>query len=481
MTDGISLEMLAFNLKLLGRKSRKKVLVSAGKQENKKRMLPAIKQFLALEVDIYSTPGTHKFLLDRGIETTEIHKITDRHAPNILTFLKENRFDLVINVLTGDDDYDEASDAKLIRKLCIENGIPLITDIDVGIATLEQIVADTTKGTFRYKLSDNSEPWNLHLHFMEAVERLGGIANHHAHFDKAYLINMENLRLSQYDMQKKWEIYRYLKENYTYDDLVERISRGLDKMIEQGVTYCRTMVDADSTVGLLPVTAAMEVKKRYAGRIVFEVGVQPLQGVLDPASYEQYAEACRLADFCGGLPSRDRPRPEAHLDIVLDLAKRLNKPVDVHVDQENNPLENETELLAAKTIEHGMQGMVYGVHAISVGAKEEREQDRIIAKILEAGMSIIICPSAALSMAKLPMSAPLHNSIAPFPKLHAAGVRCYLGVDNIHDLFMPMVDGDIWTECRMLMEACRFYDIATVAKWACAKPASFKEAPALAA
>ena len=140
-------------------------------------------------------PGTHKFLSDRGIETTEIHKITDRRAPNILTFLKENRFDLVINVLTGDDDYDEASDAKLIRKLCIENGIPLITDADVGIATLEQIVADTTKGTFRYKLADNSEPWNLQLHFMEAVERLGGIANHHAHFDKAYLINMDNLRL----------------------------------------------------------------------------------------------------------------------------------------------------------------------------------------------------------------------------------------------------------------------------------------------
>ncbi|HWJ20570.1 MAG TPA: amidohydrolase family protein [Geobacterales bacterium] len=478
MNDGISLEMLAFNLKLLGRKSRKKVLISAGKAENKKRMLPAIQQFLELEVDIYSTPGTHNFLAIYGIESIEIHKITDRRSPNILTFLNENRFDLVINVLTGDNDYDESSDANLIRKLCIENGIPLITDCDVGIATLQQIFRDTSKGTFRYKLSDNSEPWNLRLHFMEAVEKLGGIANHHAHFDKAYLINMENLRLSQVDMQKKWEIYRYLKENYTHDDLVERISRGLERMIEQGVTYCRTMVDADSTVGLLPIMAAVEVKKRYADKITFEVGVQPLQGVLDRASYEQYAEACAMADYCGGLPSRDRPRPEAHLDIVLDLAKRLGKPVEVHVDQENNPLENETELLAAKTIEHGMQGRVFGIHAISVGAKEEREQDRIIAKILEADMGIVICPSAALSMSKLQMNAPLHNSIAPFPKLHQAGVRCYLGIDNIADLFMPMVDGDIWTECRMLMEACRFYDINTVAKWACAKPIPSQAQPA---
>jgi cytosine/adenosine deaminase-related metal-dependent hydrolase len=241
-------------------------------------------------------------------------------------------------------------------------------------------------------------------------------------------------------------------------------------MIQQGVTYCRTMVDADSTVGLLPMRAALEVKKRYADRILFEIGVQPLQGVLDPASYEQFAEACALADYCGGLPSRDRPKPEKHLDVILQLAKKLGKPVDVHIDQENNPLENETELLAEKTIEHGMQGRVFGVHAISLGAKDEREQDRIIEKVKEADMGIIICPSAALSMKQLPMTAPLHNSIAPFVKLRQAGVRTYLGIDNVHDLFMPMVDGDIWTECRMLMEACRFYDIDQVAEWACAKP-----------
>jgi cytosine/creatinine deaminase len=470
MAHATSLELLAFNLKLLGPKSRKNVLVSAGKPESKKRMLPAIRRILELDVDLYATPGTHRFFVENNVRSTEIHKITDGRSPNILTFLKANRFDLVINVLTGDDDYDESSDARLIRKLSIENGIPLITDYDVAIATLDQIVIDSERGTYRYKLADDSEPWNLRLHFLEEVEKRGGIACHHAHFDKAYLITRENLRLSQVDMEKKWELYKYLKENYTHDDLVERIGRGVETMIGQGVTYCRTMVDADSTVGLLPIKAALEVKKRYAGRILFEVGVQPLQGVLDPASYEQYAEACRMADYCGGLPSRDNPQGAKHLDVILELAKKLGKPVDVHVDQENNPLQQETELLAAKTIEHGMQGRVFGIHAISVGAKEEREQNRIIEKIVEADLGIIICPSAALSMKQLPMTAPLHNSIAPYPKLREAGVRCYMGVDNVHDLFMPMVDGDIWTECRMLMEACRFYDIDVISEWACARP-----------
>jgi cytosine deaminase len=469
MTQATSLELLAFNLKLLGSRRRKRLLISAGRLEDKRRILPLLRRLLALDVDLYATPGTHDFLADGGIESVEIHKINDNRSPNILTFLKADRFDLVVNILTGDEDYDEASDARLIRKLSIENGIPLITDCEVAIATLEQVIIDAQHGTYRYKIADESEPWNMQAHFLENAGRLGGIANHHAHFDKAYLVTRDNLRLSQVDLQKKWEIYRYLKENYTHNDLVERISRGLEAMIKQGVTYCRTMVDADSTVGLLPLRAALEVKQRYADQILFEVGVQPLQGVLDPKSYEQYAEACVLADYCGGLPSRDRPQAEKHLDVVLALAKKLRKPVDVHVDQENNPLENETELLALKTIEHGMQGQVFGVHAISVSAKEEREQDRIIAKVLEADMGIIICPSAALSMKQLSMNGPLHNSIAPYERLRDAGVRCYLGVDNVHDLFMPMVDGNIWTECRILMEACRFYDIEAVAEWACAK------------
>ena len=124
---------------------------------------------------------------------------------------------------------------------------------------------------------------------------------------------MENLRLSQVDMQKKWELYRFLKENYTPADLVERISRGVEKMIGQGVTYCRTMVDADSTVKLLPIQAALKVKELYRGRIKFEVGVQPLQGVLEPESYKYFEQArAEMAEFSqwAVLPSRISPQPE---------------------------------------------------------------------------------------------------------------------------------------------------------------------------
>ena len=110
-----------------------------------------------------------------------------------------------------------------------------------------------------------------------------------------------------------------------------------------------------------------------------------------------------------------------------------------------------------------------GVHAISLAAKFPREQDRICKIVKDAGMQIVVCPSAALSMKPHPKAAPIHNSIAPVAKLMEHDIDICMGIDNIADLFMPVVDGDMWFECRALMETCRFYDLEQVARWACNK------------
>lgn len=468
MTLDNTIEILTLNLKLLGHKTQKNILISAGHRGDKLRMLFRIRDLLKLDVSIFATHGTSRFLNENNIKNQELYKIADKKEPNIRSFLQDNRFDLVINILTGNYDYDETTDSNLIRGLCIENAIPLITDVDVAIGTIGNLLRKHDEGFLKYK-GGASELWNLQREFLHLVGQYGGLCCYHAHFDKAYLISMENLKLSQVDMQKKWELYKYLKENYTHEDLIERIARGVEKMIQQRITYCRTFIDADSTVKLLPIHAAIEVREKYKDQIYLELAVQPLQGVIDKDSQKYFQQACELADVIGGLPSRDRPTPEKHLDFIMTLAKDLDKTVDVHIDQENNPDENETELLAIKTIEHGMEGKVRGVHAISIAAKSEREQERIIRLVKKAQMGIIICPSAAMSMKQLDKVAPLHNSITPLRKLIEYEVPVYLGVDNIHDLFMPVADGDMWFECRLMMEACRFYDLEKVAQMACDK------------
>lgn len=464
------IDLIGFNLKMLAQGKRKSLLISAGSIKDKEDLLQSCRKMSEIGVGLYATPGTQRYLSANNVDSIAAEKISSGVEPNIKTLIEEGSVDFVINILTGDHDYDEASDAARIRSLAIRHGIPLITDKAVAKETIDVIIEDVEAGTYSYKIRSEDRPWDLKARFLELVRQRGGFANHHGHFDKAYLISPENLALGFADMEKKWELYRHLKENYTHEDLVERISRAVETVYQQGSKYCRTMVDADSIIGLKPIHAAVEVKERWKDRITFEIGIQPLEGVLDEESQKRYIEACKLADFCGGLPSRDRPQEEKHLDIVMQTAKEYNKLVEVHVDQENNPYQNETELLCLKTIEHGMQGRVYGIHAISVSAKDESEQNRIVELCKEADVGIVICPSAALSMRQLPMTAPLHNSIGPFVKLKKAGVRTYLGIDNINDLFMPIVDGDMWTEARMLMEACRHYDLDEVAYWASELP-----------
>ena len=53
-----TVEMLSFSLKLIGKKTRKNVLISAGKLSDKEKMFPAIEKLSKLNIALYATPGT---------------------------------------------------------------------------------------------------------------------------------------------------------------------------------------------------------------------------------------------------------------------------------------------------------------------------------------------------------------------------------------------------------------------------------------
>ena len=306
--------------------------------------------------------------------------------------------------------------------------------------------------------------WNVESFFLNKVDEKGGFVCHHAHFDKAYLINEKALAISQSSLQEKWILYRKLKEEYTEYTLHTRMARCIEHMIYQGVSKCRTFIDADQIVGLLPMKVAVNLKREYAKKgFDLQLAIQPLEGVLEPESQKIFVQACEMADVIGGLPDRDE-NPHAHMDFIFNLAKDLGKPIDVHVGQNNVPSERESEMVVDKVIEHGLEGRVRLVHAISLACQPKEDRTRIITKLSETGTNVIVCPSAALSMKQQSnILAPIHNSIAPVMELIEGGVDVMLGVDNIHDLFMPLVDGDLWFECRLMMEAIRCYDLDLIA------------------
>ncbi len=305
-----------------------------------------------------------------------------------------------------------------------------------------------------------TQPWNMLELLKEKIKEKGGPISCHAHFDKAYVITPETLDMTMEHMEVKWDLWKKVKAGYTHENLVKRMSLSAENMINQGCTVTRTNVDVDSTVGMMCVEAALEVKKKYADKIDIQIASQVLEGAMTPESREMIEKAAPLVDVLGGLPSRDRPHQAEHLDYLFGLAKKYNKTVDVHIDQNNVPEERDTELLAKKVIEHGLQGRVNAVHALSLAAQPDDYMQEVIALIKEADMNVIVCPRAAIDMMQMrDQMAPIHNSIAPVPQLLEAGVNVCLGVDNIYDYFCPFIDGDVFSELLFLSEACRFYDM----------------------
>ena len=305
-----------------------------------------------------------------------------------------------------------------------------------------------------------AEPWNILEHLREKVTAAGGPVCCHAHFDKAYVITPETLDMTMEHMEVKWDLWKKVKAGYTHENLVKRISLSAENMIHQGCKIARTNVDVDTTVGMMCVEAALEVKEKYADKLDLQIASQVLEGAMTAEARQTIEKAAKYVDVLGGLPSRDRPHQDEHLDYLFDLAKQENKTVDVHIDQNNVPEERDTELLAKKVIEHGLQGRVNAVHALSLAAQSDNYMKDVITLMKEADMSVIVCPRAAIDMMQMRnKTAPIHNSIAPVVEFLEGGLNVALGVDNVYDYFCPFIDGDIFTELLFLSEACRFYDI----------------------
>ncbi|MFA6273905.1 MAG: amidohydrolase family protein [Candidatus Paceibacterota bacterium] len=310
----------------------------------------------------------------------------------------------------------------------------------------------------------NNNPWDLKTQMLEAINKNGGFVNCHAHFDKAYYISREGLDKSNLIMHEKWNLSDDIKRASTQEQIEERIRRALNNMINQGCKLTCTFVDAYDAVGHKAIDALNKVKEEYKNKIKIISMTQPLGGLIDENARKLYEEITAKADMAGGLPSKDRPNDDQSLDYLFEIAKKLNKPVFVHIDQENNPNERDSEKLIAAVRKHNYQNRTVAIHAVSVSAQPKEYRAKIYKEFAELGIAVVVCPSAMLSQFPLEYNAPLHNSIANVAEMIKAGVLVGLGIDNISDFYCPFIDGDMWIELRMLMETCRYFDFDQLVK-----------------
>ncbi len=131
------IELWSLQMKM-AKQVQKNVLVTIGKDEAKKKLLPYLHKLAELNPIIYATEGTGKFLEENGIRNIRIHKISEKGKPNIATYLEQKRFDLIINIPKGIRETEKTDNAQ-IRKQAVDKKIYLVTSVDIAKNLIDKI------------------------------------------------------------------------------------------------------------------------------------------------------------------------------------------------------------------------------------------------------------------------------------------------------------------------------------------------------
>lgn len=107
---------------------KKGIFISLGGDEKKAKFVESARRLATLGIPLYATEKTSAFLREHDVETTMLYKIHEEKSPNVLTYFRENKIDLAINIVEGhikkeiDDDY-------AMRRYAVDHNIHLFTKI----------------------------------------------------------------------------------------------------------------------------------------------------------------------------------------------------------------------------------------------------------------------------------------------------------------------------------------------------------------
>ena len=116
--------------------------------KDKEEALPLIRRFYNLGFNIEATEGTARFLKEHGIRTRVRHKINQTEGSSesnmdIPNALRQGHIAYVLNTREIGAAAGKTQDGYLIRRLSVENDVPLFTSLDT-VRVLLDVLEETT-------------------------------------------------------------------------------------------------------------------------------------------------------------------------------------------------------------------------------------------------------------------------------------------------------------------------------------------------
>ncbi len=115
---------------------QKTVLISGGPIISKVALLAPAALLIKKGYTVYATQGTHRFFAENGIPSSLLFWPDELQEPNVLTYLKEKKIDLVINIPKNLSKGELDNDYK-IRRTSVDSGVGLLTNARLAKAFIQ--------------------------------------------------------------------------------------------------------------------------------------------------------------------------------------------------------------------------------------------------------------------------------------------------------------------------------------------------------
>lgn len=269
-----------------------------------------------------------------------------------------------------------------------------------------------------------------------------GLIESHIHLDKALIA--DRLPNRSGTLAEAIQVTGKLKPTFTKEDVEERARKALMMLIKNGTTHIRTHSEFDPSQGFTGFETVLKLKKEFKHLVDIQVVAFPQEGIYKaPGTEEMMYKAMDMgADVVGGIPYNDSPAKE-HIDLVFEIAKKYDKPIDFHQDFKDDADGITIEYICEKTIKEGFEGRVSVGHLTALGALPKERLIPIIELMSRAKINVMSLPATDLHLGGRKDEFNVRRAVTPVRALRDGGVNMCLATNNIRNAFTPYGNGDL--------------------------------------
>ncbi|HQU71170.1 MAG: carbamoyl-phosphate synthase (glutamine-hydrolyzing) large subunit [Calditrichaeota bacterium] len=120
----------------------KNVLLSTGRIVSKAELLESTRIMHKMGINFFATGGTADFMKHNGLPVVALRWPLEKSEPNTLTYIKEGKIDLVVNIPKNYQE-EELTNDYMIRRAAVDFNVPLITNRQLVMRFVEAISRKT--------------------------------------------------------------------------------------------------------------------------------------------------------------------------------------------------------------------------------------------------------------------------------------------------------------------------------------------------